>query len=378
MTSSGLPDASDANLAGRAVSSSRSVKRASSLTAFGCSCAALAISFLGLARFDLPVTKYVRSVTVHLPWDQLTIPWMAFSSNAGDWIGQGWRLASLSLLLLALAWAFEKPVLRLAAIQSLVAHGIAAVAANVLKHLVGRPRPKFVHSGDWQMTISWVSGLDSFPSGHSTASFAVATVLAKRFPAWGPLCISAAVFVALSRVLRGSHFPTDVVGGAVVGVLSGSLAAAPLKAWRNSLQDGCRHAAIGVSTAFAVLWTLSHDRDDGFVGMLFVALGVVAVVGGLWLRRTYWVSQKRTARSWQLMTSVCLIAYGLAAMTTSPLVLSSVGFACLGCWFDAIRQAHRNLEQSPNRFVVQESALLGGVALALLILVDARGVLPLQ
>ncbi len=353
------------------------LKKIWALAAFGCSCAALVISFLGWAQFDLPITKYVRSVTVHLPWDQLTIPWMAFISNTGDWIGQGWRLVLLSILLLTIAWLMEKPAIKVAAIQSLVAHGIAAVLANVLKHLIGRPRPKFVHSGDWQMAISWVSGLDSFPSGHSTASFAVATVLAKRFPVWGPLCLSVAAFVALSRVLRGSHFPTDVVGGAVVGILSGSLAAAPLKAWRTSLQDGCRHAAIGVSTVFAVLWTLSHKMDGGLMGMLFVALGIVAVVGGLWIRRTYWVSQERAARIWQSMTSLCLIAYGLAAMTTSPLVLSSVGFMCLACWFDAIGQAHGSLEESPNWFVVQESALLGGVVLAALILVNARGVLPL-
>jgi len=359
-------------------SSPLSLKKIWPLAAFGCSCAALVISFLAWAQFDLPATKFVRSVTVHLPWDQLTIPWMAFTSNSGDWIGQGWRLASLSILLLVIAWVLDKSAIRVAAIQSLIAHGIAAVLANVLKHLIGRPRPKFVHSGDWQMAISWVSGLDSFPSGHSTASFAVATVLAKRFPLWGPLCISVAAFVALSRVLRGSHFPTDVVGGAIVGILSGSLAAAPLKAWRTSLQEGCRHAAIGVSTVLAVLWTLSHKMDDGFVGMLFVALGVVAVVGGLWLRRTYWASQERATRSRQSMTSVCLIAYGLAAMTTSPLVLSSVGFTCLACWFDAIGQAHGSLEESSNWFVVQESALLGGVVLAALILVNARGVLPLQ
>jgi len=355
-----------------------SLKKIWPLAAFGCSCAALVISFLGWAQFDLPATKYVRSVTVHLPWDQLTIPWMAFTSNSGDWIGQGWRLASLSILLLVIAWVLDKSAIRVAAIQSLIAHGIAAVLANVLKHLIGRPRPKFVHSGDWQMAISWVSGLDSFPSGHSTASFAVATVLAKRFPLWGPLCISVAAFVALSRVLRGSHFPTDVVGGAIVGILSGSLAAAPLKAWRTSLQEGCRHAAIGVSTVLAVLWTLSYKMDDGFVGMLFVALGVVAVVGGLWLRRTYWVSQERATRSRQSMTSVCLIAYGLAAMTTSPLVLSSVGFACLAFWFDMIGKVQGSLEGSSTWSVVQESALLGGVVLAILILVDARGVLPLQ
>ncbi len=346
--------------------------------AFGCSCAAVVISCLGLERFDLPVTKYVRSVTVHLPWDQLTIPWMAFTSNAGDWIGQGWRLASVSILLLALAWAFEKQVLKLAAIESLIAHGIAAVFANVLKHLIGRPRPKFVHSGDWQMAISWTSGLDSFPSGHSTASFAVATVLAKRFPAWGPLCIGLAAFVALSRVLRGSHFPTDVVGGAIVGILSGSIAAAPLAAWRTSVQQGCRHAAIVSSLAFAVLWTLSHKMDEGFVGLLLMALGATAVMAGLWVRRTYWRFRERSGGTWQSKTSLYLIAYGLAAMTTSPLVLAAVGFACLSCWLATTSQAQGSLKESSRVFVAKESALLGGVALAALILIDARGVLPFQ
>ncbi|MBX3302754.1 MAG: phosphatase PAP2 family protein [Nitrospira sp.] len=376
MTSSGHPEVSDTNPVIMGRPSPLSFKKISPLAAFGCSSAALVISFLGLERFDLPITKYVRSVTVHLPWDQLTIPWMAFTSNAGDWIGQGWRLASLSILLLALAWAFEKRVLKLAAIQSLLAHGIAAVVANVLKHLVGRPRPKFVHSGDWQMAISWISGLDSFPSGHSTASFAVATVLTKRFPAWGPLCIGLAAFVALSRVLRGSHFPTDVVGGAVVGILSGSIAAAPLKAWRTSILEGCRYAAGGSSLLLAVLWTLSHRMDEGFVGLLFMALGATAVMAGLWIRRTCWIFRDRFEEIWQAKTSLYLIAYGLAAMTTSPLVLAAVGFTCLAFWLNTIEQAQGSLEKSPSWFVVKESALLGGLALAALILVDARGVLP--
>jgi membrane-associated phospholipid phosphatase len=353
-----------------------SFKKVTSLAAFGCSCAALVIGFLGLEQFDLPITKYVRSVTVHLPWDQLTIPWMAFTSNAGDWIGQGWRLALLSILLLALAWAFEKQALKLAAIQSLIAHGIAAVLANVLKHLISRPRPKFVHSGDWQMAISWISGLDSFPSGHSAASFAVATVLTKRFPAWGPLCIGLAVFVALSRVFRGSHFPTDVVGGAVVGILSGSIAAAPLKAWRTSVLEGCRHAAVGSSLVLAVLWTLSHEMAEGFVGMLFMALGATAVMAGLWIRRTYWIVWEGFGGTWQSKTSLYLIAYGLAAMTTSPLVLAAVGFTCLACWLNALGQAQGSPEASPSWSVVKESVLLGSLALVALILVDARGVLP--
>jgi undecaprenyl-diphosphatase len=337
---------------------------------------ALVISVLGLERFDLPVTKYVRSVTVHLPWDQLTIPWMAFTSNAGDWLGQGWRLVSLSILLLALAWAFEKPALRLAAIQSLVAHGIAAMAANVLKHLVGRPRPKFAHSGDWQMAISWVSGLDSFPSGHSTASFAVATVLAKRFPAWGPLCFSLAAYVALSRVLRGSHFPTDVVGGAVVGILSGSIASAPIKAWRTSLQDGCRQAAVGTSLVLGLLWTLSHEIDEELTGTLLMAVGTLAVIAGLWIRWSNWIQQERCGGTWQSKTSLSLIAYGLAAMTTSPLVLAATGFTCLAFWLDTMVREQGSPEASSSVSIVKEGALLGGLALAVLMLVEARGVLP--
>ena len=348
-----------------------------SIAAAGCSCAALAVSFLGLAQFDLPIIKYVRSVTIHLPWDQLTIPWMAFTSDTGDWVGQGWRLAALSLLLLLGAWALEKPTIKIVAIQSLIAHGIAAALANGLKHLVGRPRPKFVHSGDWQMTLTWASGLDSFPSGHSTATFAVATVLAKRFPLLGPLCIAIALFVALSRVLRGSHFPTDVFGGAVIGILSGFIATAPLRQWRTSIQNGLRHAAMGTSALVALLWVLSRRMEEGMVGILFLALGIVAVAGGLWIRRIYWSRRGRTRRSRYSNISTLLIAYGLAAMTTSPLVISSVGFACMASWL------HRNglnddLEESPRWGVMRESALMGGLAIAIFILIDARGVLPFQ
>ncbi|MBH0180050.1 MAG: phosphatase PAP2 family protein [Nitrospira sp.] len=185
------------------------------ITALGCSCAALVITFLGLSQFDLPIVRYVRSVTIHRPWNQLTVPWMAFTSDAGDWIGEGTHLVAASVGLLAVGWFFSQAAAKAAGIQTLLAHGLAALVVNGLKHLIGRPRPKFAHSGEWQLAPSWASGLDSFPSGHSAATFAVATVLAKRFPAVGPLCLGIAVFVALSRILRGSHFPTDVLGGAV-------------------------------------------------------------------------------------------------------------------------------------------------------------------
>lgn len=349
------------------------------LAQVGCSCLALGISVFGLARFDLPITKYVRSVTIHLPWDQLTVPWMAFTSDMGDWIGQGWRLAFLSMFLLAIAWAFEKPSIKLVAIQTLIAHGIAALLANVLKHLIGRPRPKFVHSGDWQMNFSFVSGLDSFPSGHSTASFAIATVLAKRFPAVGPFCLAIAVFVGISRVLRGSHFLTDVMGGAIIGILSGFVATAPLRQWRSSVEEGLYYAAIASSIVLGMLWTLSHRMDDGITGLVFVTGGIIPVAWGLWGRKDYWLRGNRSGPNpWQATVSNVLIAFGVAVMTTSLLLVAAVGCVCVATWFRSLRYSHQEDERATQWFVLREGAILGSLFLALFILGSARGILPFQ
>jgi membrane-associated phospholipid phosphatase len=305
---------------------------ASPITGLACSIAALAVIFYGLLQLDLPIVRYVRSVTVHLPWDQLTIPWMAFTSHAGDWIGEGTRLLAVSALLLVAGWWWAKPPITAAGMQTLLAHGIAALVSNSLKHLLGRPRPKFVHSGEWQFTPSWASGLDSFPSGHTTASFAVATVLARRFPPFAPLCLAVAAFVGLSRVLRGSHFPTDVFGGAVIGILSGALASAPWKEWRLSLRAGLRWAAMGMAAAFAVVWTFAHPADETVTGRLLMAVGIVAIISGLWLRRGYWMDRARPVPLEARKASGVLVAYGLACMTTAPLVLASAGFACVAYW----------------------------------------------
>ncbi|MCS6896758.1 MAG: hypothetical protein NZM29_02200, partial [Nitrospira sp.] len=73
-----------------------------------CSVVALIITFLGLSQFDLPIVRYVRSVTTFRAGEHLTIPWMAFTSNAGDWIGEGTHLVVFSLVLAAGGWVWSK------------------------------------------------------------------------------------------------------------------------------------------------------------------------------------------------------------------------------------------------------------------------------
>lgn len=57
----------------------------------------------------------------------------------------------------------------------------------------------------------------SFPSGHTSAAFLVATLVSAFYPALAPLLIVWAVMVGMARVILGVHFPSDTLIGAVMG-----------------------------------------------------------------------------------------------------------------------------------------------------------------
>jgi membrane-associated phospholipid phosphatase len=57
----------------------------------------------------------------------------------------------------------------------------------------------------------------SFPSGHATTAFALAALLALWYPRWAAGFLALAGLVALSRVVLGAHFPSDVLAGAALG-----------------------------------------------------------------------------------------------------------------------------------------------------------------
>jgi len=111
--------------------------------------------------------------------------------------------------------------LREATFDVLLVLGITILVSEAIKYLVGRARPC-----DTLSNVRTLAGYrcsaefdPAFPSGHASRAFAVAGFLTVRFR-WkvGVPAGAVAVLAGLSRVYLGLHWPSDILGGAVVGI----------------------------------------------------------------------------------------------------------------------------------------------------------------
>jgi undecaprenyl-diphosphatase len=95
------------------------------------------------------------------------------------------------------------------------------LAGEVLKGVVGRARP-FVggHADPFHYShFAWTEAYASFPSGHATAAFALAFAVSAIWPRLRGVMWLYAIVIALTRIALLAHHPSDVVGGALVGVV---------------------------------------------------------------------------------------------------------------------------------------------------------------
>lgn len=96
---------------------------------------------------------------------------------------------------------------------SLIASGLVA---PILKFTAGRERP---NKTPQTFKFKPFSGNLSFPSGHTTQAFVLATVIAEHYPAWWvqTFAYGSAAMVGYSRIEQNMHFASDVVAGAAIG-----------------------------------------------------------------------------------------------------------------------------------------------------------------
>ncbi|MGB3339826.1 MAG: phosphatase PAP2 family protein [Devosia sp.] len=146
-----------------------------------------------------------------------------------DWV----LIPSLLVLVLALpATLLLKRLARLVAVEVALLSGflflgvgIPGLIANLLKRVVGRGRPdEFDNVGAFafqNVVNDW--NFQSFPSGHTTTAIALAFVVGFLWPRLFPLFFVIGAVVGISRVPVGMHYPTDVFGGLIVGMLGAYL-----------------------------------------------------------------------------------------------------------------------------------------------------------
>lgn len=154
-----------------------------------------------------------------------------------DWIQSNLRCGALDALMPALSWTCNHGEIWIVLAAVLLAvkrcrrQGLAVGCALVtdlvlcnliLKPLVNRARPFAVHP---VALLIPPPGDASFPSGHTAASFAAVLALkASGSPLWKP-ALAVAVVMAFSRLYLYVHWPSDVLGGVIVGAAAGYMGA---------------------------------------------------------------------------------------------------------------------------------------------------------
>lgn len=140
---------------------------------------------------------------------------MIFITTLGDG-GMIWIGATILLLI-------PKKTRNIGMMSAAALLGSLIINNNLIKNIVQRPRP-FVTFTDLQIIIPTPSEY-SFPSGHTSSSFAAAAVFYRYLPkkAGVPSVILAGL-IGFSRLYVGVHYPTDVIAGVIMGILLSYLA----------------------------------------------------------------------------------------------------------------------------------------------------------
>ena len=157
-----------------------------------------------IQRFDSSILLYIKN-NMHGPiMDKLMITLTHLGNGGMIWI--------IISVVLVISKKYRK--IGFMAIAALILSTI--LGEGILKHVVKRIRPSANIPAVNLLIAKPLSY--SFPSGHTTSSFAVAGVLAKYFKKYALEFFSLASLISFSRLYLYVHYPTDVLAGIVLGL----------------------------------------------------------------------------------------------------------------------------------------------------------------
>ena len=159
---------------------------------------------LWLHDFADEITNYGRSSTFLYPFGFVLL---ALAALLSPWLT---KMSQGVVAALAVRFGFL-----------FVAIGLPSLFATIIKRLIGRARPYVGGHDDpfAYMPFIWKPEYASMPSGHATTAAAAAIAIGAVWPRMRPVMWAYALIIMASRILIFVHHPSDVLGGAVVGVI---------------------------------------------------------------------------------------------------------------------------------------------------------------
>ncbi|MEY2560684.1 MAG: hypothetical protein QOG51_1099 [Verrucomicrobiota bacterium] len=161
--------------------------------------------------------------------DPQALVWIAQHQNAGarnffrgvSKFGDWYEHIALGILLLGLAWWRGSKRWMQIVTAMILACALAGVAARAVKISTGRPRP----AAETEISATWTgpslkARYNAFPSGHTAASAAFFATLALASWRIGAGCLVIPLLIGFSRMYVAAHHLSDVVAGALLGLLA--------------------------------------------------------------------------------------------------------------------------------------------------------------
>ena len=177
----------------------------------------------GMFLLDKPVQRYATGLMARNPGFKGLSHYI---TNFGA-VYEGYTLAAFGIY----GWAFKNQKMKTTTLLATQSYLVAGAMEALVKFVTGRQRPNYLKDGSLTPDpvfrgprFSLQYGSTSFPSGHTTAAFAAATVYAQEYrdrPLVPIISYSAATLIGLSRITENKHWISDVFAGAALGYVTG-------------------------------------------------------------------------------------------------------------------------------------------------------------
>ena len=161
---------------------------------------------------DIPITKYCLTLNPAIRETAEVITTFGIAT---------WYFVASLLFYLFYRFVYKKNLYARQSLFVFLSLSFTGIFNTLMKWIAGRHRPvDLINPGYYGFDyFGNIYELTSFPSGHTQTAFTLATALAILFPRWRIPLFVIAVAVGLSRVILVSHYLSDVIAGAGIGII---------------------------------------------------------------------------------------------------------------------------------------------------------------